>query len=37
MLNLINNIADIEAKKNKDGFAYWKYEDDQTKLWNIRL
>ncbi len=27
----------IEAKKNKDGITYWKYEDVPTKLWNIRL
>lgn len=27
---------DIEAKKNKDGIAYWKYADVPTKLWSIR-
>ena len=27
---------DIEAKKNKDGVAYWTYEDIPTKLWSIR-
>ncbi|MEB8992078.1 Y-family DNA polymerase [Bacillus cereus] len=27
---------DIEAKKNKNGIAFWKYEDVPTKLWSIR-
>jgi len=27
---------DIEAKKNQNGIAYWKYEDVPTKLWSIR-
>ncbi|HFJ9454016.1 TPA: Y-family DNA polymerase [Bacillus tropicus] len=27
---------DIEAKKNKDGIAFWQYEDIPTKLWSIR-
>ncbi|AXO93215.1 MULTISPECIES: Y-family DNA polymerase [Bacillus] len=29
-------VLDIEAKKNKDGVAYWTYEDIPTKLWSIR-
>lgn len=34
---LMSKVAlDIEAKKNKDGIAYWKYEDVPTKLWSIR-
>lgn len=34
---LMSKIAlDIEAKKNKNGIAYWKYEDVPTKLWSIR-
>lgn len=27
---------DIDAKKNKDGIAFWKYEDVPAKLWSIR-
>ncbi|PGU38624.1 DNA repair protein [Bacillus cereus] len=34
---LMSKVAlDIEAKKNKDGIAYWKYADVPTKLWSIR-
>ncbi|WP_306008437.1 Y-family DNA polymerase [Bacillus sp. MMSF_3353] len=34
---LMSKVAlDIEAKKKKDGIAYWKYEDVPTKLWIIR-
>ncbi|PET15137.1 DNA repair protein [Bacillus cereus] len=34
---LMSKVAlDIEAKKNKEGIAYWKYEDVPTKLWSIR-
>ncbi|MBE7106643.1 Y-family DNA polymerase [Bacillus cereus] len=34
---LMSKVAlDIEAKKNKDGIACWKYEDVPTKLWSIR-
>ncbi|MGN4759217.1 Y-family DNA polymerase [Bacillus cereus group sp. MYBK227-2] len=34
---LMSKIAlDIEAKKNQNGIAYWKYEDVPTKLWSIR-
>lgn len=34
---LMSKVAlDIEAKKNKDGIAFWKYEDVPTKLWSIR-
>lgn len=34
---LLSKVAlDIEAKKNKDGIAFWKYEDVTTKLWSIR-
>ena len=34
---LMSKIAlDIEAKKNKEGIAHWKYEDVPTKLWSIR-
>lgn len=34
---LLSKIAlDIEAKKNKNGIACWKYEDVPTKLWSIR-
>ncbi|PHG19385.1 DNA repair protein [Bacillus wiedmannii] len=34
---LMSKIAlDIEAKKNKEGIAHWKYEDIPTKLWSIR-
>ncbi len=34
---LMSKVAlDIEAKKNKNGIAYWKYEDVPTKLWSIR-
>ncbi|WP_088363335.1 Y-family DNA polymerase [Bacillus cereus] len=34
---LMSKVAlDIEAKKNQNGIAYWKYEDVQTKLWSIR-
>ncbi|MGR6008412.1 Y-family DNA polymerase [Bacillus cereus] len=34
---LMSKVAlDIEAKKNKDGVAYWTYEDIPTKLWSIR-
>ncbi|WES09623.1 Y-family DNA polymerase [Bacillus paranthracis] len=34
---LMSKVAlDIEAKKNKDGIAYWQYEDIPTKLWSIR-
>ncbi|EHL65079.1 hypothetical protein HMPREF1014_05550 [Bacillus sp. 7_6_55CFAA_CT2] len=34
---LMSKVAlDIEAKKNKDGIAFWQYEDIPTKLWSIR-
>ena len=34
---LMSKVAlDIEAKKNQNGIAYWKYEDVPTKLWSIR-
>ncbi|PED89416.1 DNA repair protein [Bacillus cereus] len=34
---LMSKVAlDIEAKKNKDGIAFWQYEDVPTKLWSIR-
>ncbi|MFJ7482808.1 Y-family DNA polymerase [Bacillus thuringiensis] len=34
---LMSKVAlDIEGKQNKDGIAYWKYEDVPTKLWSIR-
>ncbi|MEB8914619.1 DNA repair protein, partial [Bacillus cereus] len=34
---LMSKVAlDIEAKKNQNGIAYWKYEDVPTKLWGIR-
>ncbi|HDR4349946.1 TPA: Y-family DNA polymerase [Bacillus cereus] len=34
---LMSKVAlDIEAKKNKDGIAFWKYEDVPTKIWSIR-
>ncbi|MED3183316.1 Y-family DNA polymerase [Bacillus thuringiensis] len=34
---LMSKVAlDIEAKKNQNGIAYWKYEDVSTKLWSIR-
>ncbi|SFI40259.1 MULTISPECIES: Y-family DNA polymerase [unclassified Bacillus (in: firmicutes)] len=34
---LMSKVAlDIEAKKNKDCIAYWKYEDVPIKLWPIR-
>ncbi|AFQ13099.1 TPA: Y-family DNA polymerase [Bacillus pacificus] len=34
---LMSKVAlDIEAKKNKEGIAHWKYEDVPTKLWSIR-
>ncbi|OJD56799.1 Y-family DNA polymerase [Bacillus sp. NH11B] len=34
---LMSKVAlDIEAKKNKDGIAFWKYEDVPAKLWSIR-
>ncbi|MEI5871315.1 Y-family DNA polymerase [Bacillus albus] len=34
---LMSKVAlDIEAKKNKNGIAFWKYEDVPTKLWSIR-
>ncbi|MFA2561941.1 Y-family DNA polymerase [Bacillus cereus] len=34
---LMSKVAlDIDAKKNKDGIACWKYEDVPTKLWSIR-
>ncbi|HFK1685140.1 TPA: Y-family DNA polymerase [Bacillus tropicus] len=34
---LLSKVAlDIEAKKNKNGIACWKYEDVPTKLWSIR-
>nr|EJQ74154.1 hypothetical protein IGC_04957 [Bacillus cereus HuA4-10] len=34
---LMSKVAlDIEAKKNKDGIAFWKYEDVPVKLWSIR-
>lgn len=34
---LMSKVAlDIEAKKNKDGIAYWKYEDVPEKIWPIR-
>ncbi|RFB53152.1 Y-family DNA polymerase [Bacillus thuringiensis] len=34
---LMSKVAlDIEAKKNHNGIAYWKYEDVPTKLWSIR-
>lgn len=34
---LMSKVAlDIEAKKNKEGIAFWKYEDVPTKLWSIR-
>ncbi|WP_430530777.1 Y-family DNA polymerase, partial [Bacillus cereus] len=34
---LMSKVAlDIEAKKNKEGIAHWKYEDIPTKLWSIR-
>ncbi|MEC0037660.1 DNA repair protein [Bacillus cereus] len=34
---LMSKVAlDIEAKKNQNSIAYWKYEDVQTKLWSIR-
>ncbi|MCU4787593.1 Y-family DNA polymerase [Bacillus cereus] len=34
---LMSKVAlDIEAKKNPNGIAYWKYEDVPTKLWSIR-
>ncbi|WP_446325329.1 Y-family DNA polymerase [Bacillus mobilis] len=34
---LMSKVAlDIEAKKNVDGIAYWKYADVPTKLWSIR-
>ncbi|WP_088344931.1 Y-family DNA polymerase [Bacillus cereus] len=34
---LMSKVAlDIEAKKNQNGIAYWKYEDVPRKLWGIR-
>ncbi|MDH4424020.1 MULTISPECIES: Y-family DNA polymerase [Bacillus] len=34
---LLSKVAlDIEAKKNKNGIACWKYKDVPTKLWSIR-
>lgn len=27
---------DLEAKKNPDGIAYWKYEDVEDKLWPVK-
>jgi len=34
---LMSKVAlDIEAKNNKDGIAFWHYEDIPTKLWSIR-
>ncbi|QWG42847.1 Y-family DNA polymerase (plasmid) [Bacillus mycoides] len=34
---LLSKVSlDIEAKKNKNGIAFWKYEDVPTKLWSIR-
>ncbi|EMJ6445187.1 Y-family DNA polymerase [Bacillus cereus] len=34
---LMSKVAlGIEAKKNKEGIAFWKYEDVPTKLWSIR-
>ncbi|PGV51057.1 DNA repair protein [Bacillus cereus] len=34
---LMSKVAlDIEAKENKDGIAFWKYEDVPAKLWSIR-
>ncbi|MGG2066926.1 DNA polymerase thumb domain-containing protein [Bacillus sp. S14(2024)] len=34
---LMSKVAlDVEAKKNTDGIAYWRYEDVPEKLWPIR-
>ncbi|HDR4368562.1 TPA: Y-family DNA polymerase [Bacillus cereus] len=34
---IMSKVAlDIEAKQNKDGIAFWQYEDIPTKLWSIR-
>jgi DNA polymerase V len=34
---LLSKVAmDVEAKKNKDGIAYWTYDDIPEKLWSIR-
>ncbi|QEL88154.1 Y-family DNA polymerase [Bacillus mycoides] len=34
---LMSKVAlDIDAKKNKDGIAFWKYEDVPARLWSIR-